>query len=70
MAFVCQAPDCETEFDDAVVHDDLDAAERGETPFFSRTYVPDDGFGVGTDYVCSAECMRAYLDDLDTEGDA
>lgn len=65
MALVCQAPECDHEFDDAVSWSELDAAAAGETPYFTAVYRPDDGIGVATDYVCSASCMQAYLEEFD-----
>jgi len=65
MALACQAPDCDHEFDDAVRFDEHDARDAGEIPYFTAVYVPEDGFGIGTDYVCSASCMRDYLEEID-----
>jgi len=64
MVLACQAPSCDHEFDDAVGWDEHDARDAGETPYFTAVYESDDGFGMVTDYVCSASCMRDYLDEF------
>lgn len=64
MAFACQAPDCDHEFDDSVGWDEHDARDAGETPYFTRVFENPDGIGMVTDYVCSSECMRKYLDKI------
>lgn len=65
MSLACQAPECDHEFDDAVGWDEHDARDAGETPYFTVVYEPDDGLGMLTDYVCSASCMRDYLEEFD-----
>lgn len=62
MALKCQAPSCGHEFDDAVHMGELEAKDAGETPYFTAVNTPDDGFGIGTDYVCSASCMLEFLE--------
>lgn len=70
MAMKCQAPDCGHEFDDSVSWDELDARDAGETPYFTHVFEPADGFGVTTSYLCSADCMEDYLEDLSNGDDA
>lgn len=60
MAFACQNPWCNTEFSTAVL-DEHDAMTAGETPYFTHVYDSPDGVGVVTNYLCSAECVRTYL---------
>ncbi|UTF56038.1 hypothetical protein [Natronosalvus rutilus] len=69
MALTCKGPECDHEFADEIWHGDLEAKEAGETPFFTHVHEPDDGLGVVTSYLCSADCMRGYLDDLEDGGD-
>jgi len=65
MALVCGAPDCDHEFDDSVGWDKHEARDAGETPYFTHVFENPDGIGMVDVYVCSVECMREYLEDVD-----
>lgn len=69
MAITCSGPECDHEFDDAIYHGELEAKDAGETPYFTHVHEPEDGIGVETDTLCSAGCMREYLDDLEDDVD-
>ena len=67
MSIVCQNPDCDHEFSDAVMHDELAARQAGETPFFTHVHEPEDSIGVATDCLCSASCLSCYLKSLEVD---